>query len=56
VFHVARRQPHGCSRRLRSIVHVIACLAGVAGLAYVALTHGGLLDMLAETVRFGPDP
>ena len=45
----------GRGRRLRSIAHVLACLAGVAGISYVALTHGGLLDMLIETVRFGPE-
>jgi hypothetical protein len=45
----------GRARRLRSVAHVIACLAGVTGLAYVALTHGGLLDLLVETVRFGPE-
>lgn len=45
----------GRSRRLRSIAHVVACLAGVAALGYVALTHDGLIDMLVETVRFGPE-
>jgi len=45
----------GRARRLRTAAHVAACLAGVAGLAYVALTRGGLLDQLIETVRFGPE-
>jgi hypothetical protein len=45
----------GRARRLRSALQVLACLAGVAGLAYVALTHGDLIDLLVETVRFGPD-
>jgi tetratricopeptide (TPR) repeat protein len=45
----------GRPRRLRSIGHVLACLAGVAGLSYVALTHGSLIDLLIETVRFGPE-
>lgn len=45
----------GRSRRLRSGAHLIACLAGIAGLGYVALIHGGLLDLLVETVRFGPE-
>jgi hypothetical protein len=44
----------GRPTRLRGVAHVIACLAGVAGLAYVAITRGGLLDTLIETVRFGP--
>jgi len=45
----------GRRRRLRSLGHVLACLAGVAALAYVALTHGGLIELLIETVRFGPE-
>jgi hypothetical protein len=45
----------GRAHRVRSVAHVIACLAGVAALAYVALIRGDLLDMLLETVRFGPD-
>jgi hypothetical protein len=45
----------GRARRLRSIGHVLTCLLGVAGLAYVALTHGALIDLLIETVRFGPE-
>jgi hypothetical protein len=45
----------GRSRRLRSALHLVACLAGVAGLAYVALIHGDLIDLLIETVRLGPD-
>ena len=44
------------ARALRSLAHIAACLAGVAGLGYVALTHGDLLDQLIETVRFGPEP
>ena len=32
-----------------------ACLATGATGAAIALTRDGLLDMLAETVRFGPD-
>jgi len=45
----------GRSHRLRSIAHVIACLAGVAALAYIALTRDALLDTVLETVRFGPE-
>jgi len=45
----------GRSRRLRSALHLVACLAGVAGLAYVAVTRGDLIDMLLESVRLGPD-
>jgi hypothetical protein len=41
--------------RGRAVLHVIACMAGVLAVAYIALTHDGLIDMLIETVRFGPD-
>jgi hypothetical protein len=45
----------GRPRRLRAAGHMLACLAGVAALAYIALTRDGLLDALIETVRFGPE-
>jgi hypothetical protein len=45
----------GRPRRLRAIAHILACLAAVAALAYVAITRDNLLDALVETVRFGPD-
>ena len=47
----SRGRPH----RLRGAVHVVLCLAGVAALAYIALTRDGLIDALIETVRFGPE-
>jgi hypothetical protein len=28
----------------------------VLALLYLVLAHGSLLDMMIETVRFGPDP
>jgi hypothetical protein len=40
---------------LRSAAHIALCVAGVAALAYVALMRDNLLDMLLETVRFGPE-
>ena len=46
---------HGRPHRLRAAGHVLACLAGVAALAYIALTRDNLLDALIETVRFGPE-
>jgi len=52
---IERLRARGRPRRLRSLGHVLACLAGVAALAYVALTHGGLIELLIETVRFGPE-
>ena len=45
----------GRSQRLRGALHLLVCLAGVAGLVHVALTHGDLIDMLIESVRFGPE-
>jgi hypothetical protein len=45
----------GRARRLRSLAHIVACVVGVAALAYIALTRDNLLDALVETVRFGPD-
>ncbi|TMQ15153.1 MAG: hypothetical protein E6J91_13860 [Deltaproteobacteria bacterium] len=50
-----RLRARGRPRRLRAVAHVIACLAGVVALAYVALTRDNLIDALVETVRFGPD-
>jgi len=46
---------HGRAYRARSIVHIALCFIGVLAVAYIALTSGGLLDMLSETVRFGPE-
>lgn len=40
--------------RLRAIGHVIACAVGVLAIGYISMTYDGLLDMLSETVRFGP--
>jgi hypothetical protein len=45
----------GRPRRLRAAGHMLACVAGVAALAYIALTRDNLLDALIETVRFGPE-
>lgn len=46
------RRPLG----LRGAVHVVLCLAAVVSLLYIVLTHDDLLEMMIETVRFGPDP
>ena len=45
----------GRAHRLRSVAQVAICLAGVAALAYLALTRDALLDTVIETVRFGPE-
>jgi len=50
-----RLRAAGRARRLRSVAHVVACIVGVAALAYIALTRDNLIDALLETVRFGPD-
>jgi len=34
----------------------VACLVAVGGLSYIAAMHGGLLDELLASVRFGLDP
>jgi hypothetical protein len=41
--------------RLRALLNVGACLVGVLAIAYIAVNRDGLIDMLIETVRFGPD-
>ena len=46
----ARRRP----LRARAVAHIAITLVGVIATAYIAMTHDGLLDLLAETVRFGP--
>jgi hypothetical protein len=46
----------GRATRARSLVHVAACALGVLAIAYVTLVRDGLLDMLVETARNGPEP
>lgn len=41
---------------LRATLNVALCLTAVAALVYITLTHGDLLEMMIETVKFGPDP
>jgi len=48
----ARGQPLG----RRALLHAALCAAAIAALLYIALTRGDLLDMVIETVRFGPEP
>ncbi|CAN5810132.1 hypothetical protein BH11MYX2_BH11MYX2_12170 [soil metagenome] len=40
--------------RLRSIAHAAACSLGALSLGYISLVSAGLLDVIAETVRYGP--
>ncbi len=46
---------NGHSTRMRSIVHAATCALGAIAIGYIAVVHDGLLDMLLETVRFGPE-
>ena len=48
----SHRRPVG----IRGAVNVTLCLIAVASLVYIVLTHDDLLEMMIETVRFGPDP
>jgi hypothetical protein len=41
--------------RTRALLHIVACVAAVVATGYLAITHDGLLDMLVETVKFGPE-
>jgi len=50
-----RLRTMGRPGRLRGVTHGMACVIGVAVLAYIALTRDHLLDLLVETVRFGPE-
>lgn len=45
----------GRKTRLRSLGHVALCALGVLAVAYIALAGSGLLDLIAETVQFGPE-
>ncbi len=45
----------GRAVRARSLGHVAACIVGVVAIGYIAITRDGLLDLLVETVKFGPE-
>jgi hypothetical protein len=45
----------GRSLRLRAPLHAAACVVGVVALGYLALTRDGLLELLVETMRAGPE-
>lgn len=40
--------------RARALGHIVACAFVVLAVGYIAMTRADLLDMLGETVRFGP--
>ena len=41
--------------RARALAHVAGCVVAVAALVYISLMRDGLLDLLIETVRVGPE-
>jgi hypothetical protein len=47
-----RGRPHG----LRSVLHAVISLVAVAAIFYIVMMRDDLLDMVIETVRFGPEP
>jgi len=46
---------HHRRARARGLLHLALCIVSVVALAYIALTRDHLLDLLVETVRFGPE-
>src|SRR5206468_10211992 len=46
----------GRATRARSLVHVAACVLGVLAIAYLSIVRDGLLDLVVETARYGPEP
>lgn len=44
----------GRAVRARSVVHVLACVVGILSLGYIVLVRDGLLDMIEETMKYGP--
>lgn len=53
-LELARRRGADAGR-LRPLLHAAAVAVAVLALCYIALHRGHLLDMIVETVRFGPD-
>ena len=53
-LRAARARPQG-SGRWRPLAHASASASAVLALTYIALHHNRLLDMIIQTVRFGPD-
>ncbi|MDX2090477.1 MAG: hypothetical protein SFX73_21645 [Kofleriaceae bacterium] len=45
----------GRTVRLRALAHVVACLLAAVSIGYLALTHDGLIDLMIETFRSGPE-
>lgn len=47
---------HGRPLRRRAALHVAASFLAVCALVYIVLMRDDLLDLVIETVRFGPEP
>jgi hypothetical protein len=45
----------GRAFRRRALAHILACLVATLSIGYIAVTRDNLMDLLAETVRFGPE-
>lgn len=45
----------GRSVRLRAILHVLACAAGVLAIGYISVMRDGLIELFVETLRYGPE-
>ncbi|CAN5278429.1 hypothetical protein BH11MYX1_BH11MYX1_56860 [soil metagenome] len=41
--------------RLRAVSHIALCAIGVLAVAYLAISSSGLVDLLAETLKNGPE-
>jgi hypothetical protein len=48
-------QRRGRTYRARSLAHVVACGVGVLAIAYIALVNDGLIELVATTLRDGPE-
>lgn len=53
-LRAARVRPGGLGG-WRPPVHALASICAIVALTYIALHHNRLVDMIVETVRFGPD-
>jgi hypothetical protein len=42
--------------RRRAFTHAALCVAAATALLYISLMRDDLLDMVIETMRFGPEP
>jgi hypothetical protein len=40
--------------RLRAVLQILACSAAAVAIGYIAIVHGGLVELLGETIQAGP--